>query len=138
MGSEMCIRDSITAGADVTLTCTVVLAELEGVSSLSATTVWTGPSGMLTGSAAAMMGTSPPTYTSTLILASISSDQGGSYSCQALVNSTSSFLMASGMVTGTIIITVGRMSLIAVPHIVSYTTTVYYVFISSFVYTLHV
>ena len=66
------------------------------------------------------------------MLVSISSDQSGSYSCQALVNSTSPFLMASGMTIGTIMITVGKMRLIVV-HAVSMHTTC----TGSFVYIAH-
>ena len=96
----------IRAGTEVTLICIVelspALAELS--SSLGVIVVWTGPSETLTGSdLPALIGNSPPTYTSMLLLASV--DFNGNYTCQAQVVSSSSSLTNSGMEANTITVT---------------------------------
>ena len=90
----MCIRDSISAGTEVTLTCTVELSPaLAGFPSMAVIVIWTGPTGILSGSDPTKMANSPSTYTSILTLATVESS--GSFTCQAQVNSSSLFITAS-------------------------------------------
>ena len=99
----------VTASVDVILTCTVELStDLASISSVGVVITWTGPSGMMSSSRMPMMsGTSPPTYTDTLLLSEVMSD--GTYTCQAMTISTSSYLLSSGPVSNDIMITVGKM-----------------------------
>ena len=102
------LESPITSGDDVTLTCTVELStSLASVSSVSVAITWTGPSGMLSSSSMPVMsGTSPPTYTETLMLIAVMSD--GTYTCQAMTISTSPYLLPSGSTSSDIMITVGK------------------------------
>jgi hypothetical protein len=54
-----------------------------------------------------MSGTSPPTYTDTLMLSEVMSD--GTYTCQAMTISTSPHLLPSGSTSDDIMITIGKM-----------------------------
>ena len=103
------LESPITFGDDVTLTCTVELStDLASVSSVSVAITWTGSSGMLSSSSMPVMsGTSPPTYTKTLMLSAVMSD--GTYTCQAMTISTSPYLLPSGSMSDDIMITIGKM-----------------------------
>ena len=105
------LNSPITSGDEVTLTCTVALsADLSSVSSVGVAITWTGPSGMLSSSSMPMMsGTSPPMYTTTLLLSAVMSN--GTYTCQAMTTSSSSYLLSSGSTSGDIMITVGKMTI---------------------------
>ena len=98
----------ITFGTDVALTCTVELStDLANVPSIGVAITWTGPSGMLSSSSMPVMsGTSPPTYTDTLMLSAVMSD--GTYTCQAMTISTSPYLLPSGSMSNDFMITVGK------------------------------
>lgn len=104
------LASPISSDDDVTLTCTVELStDLASISSMiSVAVTWTGPSGMLQSSSVPVMsGTSPPTYTSTLLLSAVMSD--GTYTCQAMTTSSLSYLLSSGSVSNDIMITIGKM-----------------------------
>ena len=103
------VASPISSGVDVTLTCTVELStDLASISLVGVAITWTGPSGMLSSSSMSMMsGTSPPTYTDTLLLSEVMSD--GTYTCQAMTISTSPYLLSSGSMSSDIMITVGKM-----------------------------
>ena len=100
----------VISGVDVTLTCTVELnSDLAGVSTIGVTTAWTGPSGVLSsGSVPMMTGNPPPTYTSTLILSAVTSDDDGNYTCQATTISSSPYLLSSASISKSITISVGK------------------------------
>ena len=102
------LESPITSGVDVTLTCTVELRiDLANVPSVGVAITWTGPSGMLLStSMPVILGTSPPTYTDTLMLSAVMS--GGTYICQAMIISTSPYLLPSGSVSNDIMITIGN------------------------------
>ena len=102
------LESPITSDVDVTLTCTVELStDLASVSSVGVAITWTGPSGMLSSSSMPVMsGTSPPTYTDTLLLSAVMSD--GTYTCQAMTISTSPYFLPSGSMSSDIMITVGK------------------------------
>lgn len=84
----------ISAGTEVTLTCTVELSPtLTGLSSLAVIVIWTGPFETLLDSDPNKTANSPPTYTSILTLDSV--EFSGNFTCQAQVDSSSSFIIAS-------------------------------------------
>ena len=91
-------------GSNVTLTCTVVLAEY--VERLTLNTVWTGPNGFSENGIAQRMG-STTTYTSTAMVSSFGRDHSGNYNCTATVSSTSSSIDISTKSSSTRV-TVGK------------------------------
>ena len=91
-------------GSNVTLTCTVVLAEY--VEGLTVNTEWTGPNGFSENGMAQRMG-STTTYISTAMVSSFGRNQSGDYTCTATVSSTSSFITNS-MGSSSIRVTVGK------------------------------
>ena len=100
----------VFSGVDVTLTCTVELnPDLASVSTISVTTAWAGPSGVLSsGSVPMMTENSPTTYTSTLVLSAVMSVDDGDYTCQATTISSSPYLFSSGSTSNSITISVGK------------------------------
>ena len=102
------LESPIASGVNVTLTCTAELStDLAGVSSVGVNIIWTGPSGTLSSTRmTVILGTSPPTYTDTLMLSAVMSD--GTYTCQAMAISTSPYLLPSGSMSSDVTITIGK------------------------------
>ena len=99
------VSSSITAGSDVTLTCTVNLDPAVDVP-VTVDTVWTGPTNFMENRTAARVG-STTTYTSTAMVSSFGRDQSGVYTCTTTVSSTSSFI-SSSMGSASIRVTAGK------------------------------
>ena len=98
----------IASGVDITLTCAVELStDLASVSSVGVAITWTGPTGMLSSTSMPVMsGTSPPVYTATLMLSAVMSD--GTYTCQAMTISSSPYLLPSGLMSNSTMISIGK------------------------------
>lgn len=94
---------TIFAGSSLTLTCTVTLPPAVDVSVI-VRTVWTGHR-TSNPVPATTTGHNSYLYTSTTIL---DAARSGSYTCQAMITSSSYFITGSGMMSGTATVTVGE------------------------------
>ena len=96
-------------GTEIILTCTVTLSITlkDTILPLEVAAHWTGPLGSISGSSPVVTDGSPVVYTSS---AAVTISSTANYTCQAWVESASSFLSASGKVDDTIIITTCRLA----------------------------
>ncbi len=74
---------------------------------MTVNTVWTGPGGIITTSAAQPVMGSNITYTSTVTVSSFGREQSGVYRCNAVAESVSTFISDSKQTTGATTITTG-------------------------------
>lgn len=77
-------------GSAVTLLCTVVLSPAVDIP-VTVHTVWTGPGGFSVENfdvVEPVVGSTPPTYTSTVLITSFGREESGVYYCAVVINST--------------------------------------------------
>ena len=94
----------IIAGSSPSLTCTVELSSAVDIE-VTVNTMWTGPDIMMIVTPTSSMIVNLTRY---VIMVNVDAARGGSYTCQASIDSSSQFITESGMTSGSTNINVGE------------------------------